>query len=113
MKIKLRRPFQITDGARKYHIVVDGVRLGTLSSGKELEIEVPDGANSIWAEVDWCSSNKLPLSSVGNQTIFLEVRNRFGCLGMVIPFIGMYYALIRRNRYLEMRLRPTVGGPTG
>lgn len=54
--VTFKRPRQYADMLRAYSVVIDGVVVGTLRRGEELQRTVSPGRHEFQAKIDWCSS---------------------------------------------------------
>jgi len=57
---------------RKYKIYVDDVYRDKIGLLETKEIEVSNGEHTIYAKIDWCSSNRLK-TFIDNKDVFLNV----------------------------------------
>ena len=58
-KLRFRRPTFYPDRLRKYQLFIDGLQVGEISAGSQVEIPTAAGRHEIMAKIDWCSSNML------------------------------------------------------
>ena len=88
--------------ARKYRVVIDGKRVGSISHDGEEEFDIPAGKHEILLKVDWCSSNSLAINDEKDEINLLCYNTFYGwkMLTVIIPF---YYVTFGRKNYLTLK----------
>ena len=96
--IRIKRPLQWFDALRKYHIIIDGSKAGTISPGKTVEFPVEVGNHTIKVKIDWYSSDTLSLNVEANETKDYTVSSvKYGWL---LLWLGIFSAYLLVNKYL-------------
>jgi hypothetical protein len=79
--ILVRRGGRYADRFRRYRIYVNGALVGRIWPKSVLEIDVPIGAITIEARIDWCAAEPLVLFLGAGDKAVIEVSNTFGMVG--------------------------------
>src|SRR5262245_26768413 len=98
--IRFVRPSGYPDRIRSYKMLVNGVQVGKIANGETLEVTVAAGTAVIEATIDWAKARPLTISTVANQTVEIEVRNRRSAL------LGLWAVTFASNNYLSLTVRP-------
>lgn len=98
--LRFRRPAQYADFFRNYQLFVDGVRVGEIDAGWQVQIAVPAGIHEVVARLDWCSSNTLRVAVSEGATHAIEVGTNLR--GWRLLFILAYITILRAD-YLYVR----------
>lgn len=129
--IKVARPYEYTNGLRKYDVCIDGLRVGKIANGETLEFEVTPGKHRLVTRVDWCSSEEITYHIGEHETltiqtksfkyanwlapaaIFLFLANAiipnlvgdFWLFSVIIPaaLLLVYYMTFGRHKYLTLK----------
>ncbi|MEO0480493.1 MAG: hypothetical protein AAF196_13505 [Planctomycetota bacterium] len=60
---------------RKAKIMADRKRIGVVSAGGTVEVEIPAGTASLYVKMDWGRSNPFPVAELENgDTIYMNAR---------------------------------------
>jgi hypothetical protein len=74
-RILIDRPRRASrDLFRRYSIKVDGERLGKISRGGHLAIEVTPGHHRVQARIDWAGSPQVDVNVIDDTDVHLTVR---------------------------------------
>jgi hypothetical protein len=87
------------DLLRRYHVLIDGVRVGSLWSGGSLTVDHPPGRAVIKARIDWCSAAPLAVTVQSGTETVIEVANAKGVKGAL-----MANEMLDPGNYLVLRL---------
>jgi hypothetical protein len=90
--IKIRRTNDYINSIRKYHLFIDGEKIGSISNEQTIGFEVPAGRHSVIARIDWCSSPELFIELHDNDSKLLLVGG-FKNGKVIMPLIIMILAL--------------------
>ncbi|MCU0829215.1 MAG: hypothetical protein MUE52_17945 [Tabrizicola sp.] len=71
------------DLLRRYHILIDGVRVGSLWRGGRLTMDHAPGRAVIEARIDWCSATPLAVTVQPGAECVIEVVNPKGMAGAI------------------------------
>lgn len=95
--IILKRNNQWANRIRKYKIILNNQKIGTISNDKEEFFEVKPGQHELFLKIDWTRSNKYQFTIKEGQTINLVC----GCVlkGWKLFFVLIYIFLLF-NSYL-------------
>jgi len=100
--VTLHRKRQWADRTRAYSIKLNGETVVQMRANDTIELPIPDGAQTLTAHVDWCSSRELDVSVLSDGTK-IAVHNAFSHK-LWIPFIPVWYVLFKRNDYITLEL---------
>jgi hypothetical protein len=96
-QIRLVRDSGWADRLRAYHVIVDGEEVGEISNGETKDFRVSPGHHQIRLKIDWCGSNILAFEvAEGDKPTFYAKSN----LRRGRVWLGLWYALFARGRYL-------------
>ncbi len=98
--LRFQRPTQFTDWLRAYRLFIDGVCVGEINAGSEVEFEVSAGIHEIIARIDWCSSNRLEVAIPERSLRSLEVGSNLSNWRLLFGFL---YITLLRSHYLYLR----------
>lgn len=96
-KLKIIRHSGYADRLRSYKIFVNDKHVGNVARNSVLDLEVPSGPLKVQARIDWGRSRQLVVNAAPNQTIEIEVSNRWG------PFLGLWGATFGAGSYLLLK----------
>lgn len=94
---------QRVDRHRAYKILVDGQKVGHISSGETKVFEVQPGEHEVQLKIDWCSSDTLEvdLASDGTATFLCKPRaSQRSRTKLVLE--GIYLITVGRKRYIDL-----------
>ena len=94
--IKIQRTSDYINSGRKYRLVIDGKKVGTIGAGQIKEFEIPSGQHYVIAKIDWCSSPELPFEINDNDCkTFLVggLKNGRWILPLTSMIIALYFFL--------------------
>lgn len=97
--IRFVRSSGFKDWIRSYTMRVNGTNVGTIANGGTLEVKVAPGVTTIEAEIDWAKAKPLTITTAPNQTIEIEVSNRWSA------FLSLWAVTFGRNEYLTLTQR--------
>lgn len=100
MQITIKRPKQFAEIFRSYQIHVDGSFVAEIKAGEEVSINLKEGAKTLSATIDWCSSNRFSLADIKDNDK-LEVKNSIANK-IWIPFYPLYAVAFKKNSYLKI-----------
>jgi hypothetical protein len=98
--IRFVRPSGYVDRIRSYKMLVNGVQVGAIANGETLEVKVPAGVTTIEAKIDWAKARPLKIDTVANQTVEIEVCNRWSA------WLGLWAITFGSDNYLSLTVRP-------
>jgi hypothetical protein len=61
-KLIISRKNELMNWARAYKIFLNGKQINSISSGETLEIEIPEGSNTVKVKINWLGSQNLTLT---------------------------------------------------
>jgi hypothetical protein len=94
-RIAVRRPEGAwRDLLRSYWIEIDGIRVGTVRRGEQVQFPVEAGVHDVRAVIDWTGSPVVPVDVAEGGT----ARLRVGPAGNAFQF----WQLLRGDSYLEL-----------
>ena len=99
--IKIVRPNDFLNRARKLKIYLDGNKIGEISSNEVKAFEIPSGTHILNAKIDWCSSNKINFAISENETMKFELTD-FAHGGRPGGFSILYKILFEPQKYLSL-----------
>lgn len=100
MQIIISRPKQYADRTRVYKLRIDGNLVAKIKANEEVCITIPEGAQTLHATIDWCSSNHFSLINIKDNEK-LEVKNSY-VRKIWIPFYPLYAITFKKNSYLNI-----------
>jgi hypothetical protein len=104
MNVVITRPRQLMDIGSLYSIRTSSEELATIKAGEEIVIDVPSDAVGIYARLSSLfSSNGIPMENM-TENMRLEVKNSCAGWKLLIPLFPLYYVVIARHRYLNLRV---------
>lgn len=106
MKVIVSRPWQLLDIGSPYSIRTNTEELATIRAREEIEIDVPDDAVGIYARLALFSSNGIAVENM-TENMRLEVKNSCAGWQLLIPLFPLYYLIIARHRYLNLKIKTT------
>jgi hypothetical protein len=92
--ISVIRPASGSSRYRAFKIVIDGKRVGDLRRGEQRMFMVSPGQHQVWAEIDWCRSQRLQLEVSRGETVGLVCRTR-----PLDALLAVYTFTLGRHRY--------------
>ena len=99
--IKIVRPNDFLNRARKIKIYLDGNKIGDTLSNEVKAFEIPSGTHVLNAKIDWCSSNKINFAISENETMKFELTD-FAHGGRPGGFSILYKILFEPQKYLSL-----------
>ena len=99
-KITISRDRGWADKIRNYIIFLNGQKAGTISEGKEIELNLEKGNYELYVKIDWCSSNKLKFSIL-NSNEEKKIIVKSSLRGFRI-FLAPLYVLLAPSKYLKI-----------
>ena len=107
--IRLSRGNFYVDKLRAYKIYIDDVYCGDIKDGEVKDFAAPSGKHTVYAKIDWCTSNKLDVV-VSDGVLELEVSPSLRREKVMVPFIEFYYVIFKKNEYLLLKEKAAAGG---
>jgi hypothetical protein len=104
MKVIITRPWQLLDMAAPYSIRTNTEELATIKPREEIEIDIPSDAVGIYAKLAHFSSNGIGMENM-TENMRLEVKNSCAGWQLLIPLFPLYYLIIARHRYLNIKIK--------
>jgi hypothetical protein len=104
--IRISRVNEYVNRVRKIKLLIDGVEFNTISNGETKDLEIPVGAHTIQAKIDWCSSNKLTVNISENTTKEIELSS-YATNKPLGSFAALYYITFGANKYLNLKEQTT------
>jgi hypothetical protein len=98
-KVKFVRGGGCADALRVYKIFINDELVGTLDRNAVLNREVPSGQLKIEARIDWAKSQPLIVDVAPEQTIEIEVSNRWN------PMLAVWGATFGSQNYFTLKKR--------
>jgi len=74
-KIVITRASEFVNRMRTISIYLDGAKIGAISNGEVKDFEVPAGAHSLYAKVNWVRSNEIELQIAGSEKKYFSLSN--------------------------------------
>ena len=131
LKIVISRKQELNNRLRQIAIYIDDQKIGTIGNGDVKTFDVPEGAHSIKAKINWCGSRELKFGVAGEEKKYFSLSgfkysNFIGPLAIVLLLLHLmlrrifhldyviwpllplflvffYYLTIGRNDYLRLR----------
>lgn len=86
--IEIHRGRGYADALRKYSVIIDGRRVGTLRGGQVARFRVDAGPHEVRLRIDWTGSHRVTVPAGGDDEV-LEVRHAgWGAVGGIIDGEG-------------------------
>lgn len=70
--ITLYRIAEVTNIVRRYHVQIDGKRVGSIKVGEVQHFPVTPGEHTLTVQIDWCRSHPLKVTKIPGQNLLLE-----------------------------------------
>lgn len=99
--IQIKRKTRWDDRLRKYKIILDEEKIGTIRLKETFEYRLTPGKHTLYLKIDWCRSNKVEFEIQENETLTFKCGARAG--GTKIPFDTLWYITFGRNKYLWIK----------
>jgi hypothetical protein len=96
-KLKIIRHGGFADRLRSYKIFINDKHVGNVARNSVLDLEVPSGAVSVQARIDWAGSRPLVVDAAPSRTIEVEVSNHWG------PFLALWAVTFGCRSYLLLK----------
>jgi hypothetical protein len=96
-RLRVTRGGGYADYLRSYKILVNGHEVGTIGRNSMVEFLVPSGRLIVEAGVDWGRSIPIEIDARPDQTVTIEVANRWGAL------LGLWAITFGSDSYLQLR----------
>jgi hypothetical protein len=103
--IRISRQTRHLDSLRSYKIYIDDIYCGDIKDGEIKELDIEDGAHSIYLKVDWCRSKKSNFIVNNNELLEFYCGNSMSGLKCLLGFI---YISFLKNRYLFIQLNNSI-----
>ena len=128
--IIINRTSEYLNRFRDYGVYIDGNKIGTIPNGETEEFNVSAGCHSVFAKIDWCSSQTLSVNMVDQEIKSFKVGGfkngkwlmRTGVVTIVLSYvanllfdfeylfylvilvflISVYYITVGRKQYLTL-----------
>ena len=100
--IRVTRGKAWSDKLRAYKIFIDDDYCGDINENETKEFPVETGSHTIYAKIDWCSSNKLNVI-VSDSPLELEVGPTLAGKKFWIPFYQHLTLTLWRKNYLWIK----------
>lgn len=101
--LRVTRKAELSYGARRLAVMVDGTRVGFVGNGKTVEFPITPGKHSLWVSLDWTRSAPVDLDVPDPSMIEVRASFRGGFLGSLV------YGLVTPKTAYELWVR--VQGP--
>lgn len=129
--LRIKRTSEYINRMRKIDVLVDGVKVGSVTNGQSIDFDIKHGEHKVVAEIDWCKSQEVSININENETKTLTLGSfRFGnnifpysllifplhfilnrflhfeyLIYLMYPFgiIMLYYFTIGRKHYLKLK----------
>lgn len=85
-----------TEHLNPFKIVIDGEVLGQLGPGESWAFQVAPGSHEVFAELNWCRSEKVDVQLKEDQKV------TFRCATRASLLTDLYWATFGRRRYLRL-----------
>ena len=95
--IKIRRATGWQDKLRAYKILLDGVVVGEIKQGCQVDLPATAGAHTVQLKVDWCSSPLLRVEVESEKELTLE------CGPNAKLLLSLLYVTFLCRRYIWLR----------
>ncbi len=114
MKIIIKRPGSLFDRIRDYTVILDGVKVGHIKSGKTITLDASQDEHELHLKIDWCTSNSITIQGDVAE-LHLHCYNTFAgwkaLIPLYIPLAPWYYISFGRRNYLTLKkLEPHKSG---
>ena len=96
--IRIKRQLQWFDALRKYNIIIDGSKAGTIAPGKTVDFPVEAGNHTISVKIDWYSSPNMSINIEANETKDLAVSSVK--YGWVLLLLGIFMVYLLVNKFI-------------
>jgi len=94
-KIIIKRLPAYGDSLRDYKIYIDDKKIGKIGEEETKEFDLPNGAYTIYAKIDWFKSQKIQFNLSDTEEKYFEVVSNFSFIKMSIAlFIGLVLPMI-------------------
>lgn len=103
MKVLLSRPKQIMDTGRPYVFRTESEELATIKAGDQVEVEIPDSAEFVYANLAYFNSNPLPVEELSDNDQLL-VKNSCDGWKLLVPLLPLFY-ILNKQRYLNLSVQ--------
>lgn len=98
--LRLRRASEFANWLRAYQLVVDGVSVGKVRSGREVEVAIRPGYHVVELTIDWCRSNPIGLQVREGESCLLSCGSNYTGLAL---FRGVTRMMTDSSNYLWLR----------
>jgi hypothetical protein len=85
------------DRARKYKVLIDGKKVGTIGKGKRVSFDVPRGSHEVMLKIDWARSEPLRVDLAENEEAELFCEPNANLLTV------LYFVSFVRKKYIGLR----------
>ena len=100
--LKIARLDEHTNRLRNIKLFLNNKETGTIANSAIKEFPVEPGRYSLYAKIDWCSSNKVDFEINSNETIKFDLSS-FAKGGYPNGFSTLYYLIFRPAQYLILK----------
>ncbi|MFE3798653.1 hypothetical protein [Nocardia tengchongensis] len=90
------RPGGYVDLLCKYHVFIDGSKVGHIGRGEMLTISVDHGSHQVQLKLDWGTSPTVTVDLATDET------RQLYCEPGANTLTALYYAMFRRQQYIKL-----------
>ena len=72
-KLIISRKSEFMNWASEYEIYLNKQKLGKISSGETIELDIPEGTSIIKAKINWMGSQDIPISVTNEESKFISI----------------------------------------
>ncbi len=100
-KIEITRTSQVINFGRGISIYINNKKVGKLKDGETTTFEINQGANEIYAQIDWCKTKPLKFDVQNNDRIKLDLGSNVKGWKLALGYAAHYY-LIKSTEFLYL-----------
>jgi hypothetical protein len=100
--LKITRSNEHTNRLRDIKLFLNDKELGSVANGALKEFTVGAGRYSLFAKIDWCSSDKVDFEVESDDTITFDLMS-FAKGSFPNGFSALYYMILKPGRYLVLK----------
>ncbi len=93
-KIIIKRLPAYGDSLRDYKIYIDDKKIGKIGEEETKEFDLPNGAHTIYAKIDWFKSQKIQFNLSDTEEKYFEVVSNSFIKMSIALFIGLVLPMI-------------------
>lgn len=97
--IEIKRGESWADRYRKYKVILNGEKIGTIGAKETFEHQLDPGRHTLYLKIDWCRSKKIEFEIQSNEIL------RFKCGGLSDSKLlaTLWYITFGKNNYLWIK----------